>query len=87
MNIKPISELRNYNSVLNECKPGEPVYLTKRGHGAYALVDIQEHTETERLKSTIRLLNELNKGEARAREEGWLTEEQVFNDEVSAEDV
>lgn len=29
MNIKPITDLRNYSSVLKECKVGEPIYLTK----------------------------------------------------------
>ena len=35
-NIKPISELRNYTSVLKEVKYGERVYLTRNGVGECA---------------------------------------------------
>jgi hypothetical protein len=30
-NIKPVSDLRNYNEVLRSCQVGEPVFLTKNG--------------------------------------------------------
>ena len=42
-NIKPISDLRNYNEVLRDCQNGDPVFLTKNGRGRYVLVDIQEY--------------------------------------------
>ena len=42
-NIKPISDLRNYNKVLKDCENGEPVFLTKNGRGKYVLVDIEEY--------------------------------------------
>ena len=32
-NILPVSDLRNYNEVLKNCRKGEPVYLTKNGRG------------------------------------------------------
>ena len=32
-NIKPVSDLRNYNEVLRGIAFGEPVYLTKNGRG------------------------------------------------------
>lgn len=41
-NIKPVSELRNYNKVLDEVKRNEPVILTKNGYGKYALIDLSE---------------------------------------------
>ena len=44
-NICPVSDLRNYAAVLNEVHEKEPVYLTKNGRGAYAIVDIKEHVE------------------------------------------
>ncbi len=31
--IRPVSDLRNYNEVLNECSESSPVYLTKKGRG------------------------------------------------------
>jgi prevent-host-death family protein len=40
--IEKVSALRNYNQVLDEVRPGAPVYLTKNGTGKYALVDISD---------------------------------------------
>jgi len=67
-NIKPVSDLRNYNEVLKDITVGEPVFLTKNGRGRYAIVDISEY---ERTKAIIKLMGELNKGEASAKEQGW----------------
>ncbi|MFD1902604.1 type II toxin-antitoxin system Phd/YefM family antitoxin [Enterococcus termitis] len=47
MNIKPISELRNYSKILDDVKPSHPLFLTKNGYGKYAVIDIDEY---ERLK-------------------------------------
>jgi prevent-host-death family protein len=41
--IKPVSELRNYNTVLREVTAETPVFLTKNGHGRFAIVDIREY--------------------------------------------
>ena len=38
-NIKPISDLRNYNEVLRDVEEGSPVFLTKNGRGKYAIVE------------------------------------------------
>jgi prevent-host-death family protein len=73
-NIKPISDLQNYDEVLRAVSEREPVFLTKEGRGCYALVDIQDY---ERMKATIQLLAELYKGEESARENGWLSIEEV----------
>ena len=42
-NIKPVSDLRNYNEVLVECEEGNPVFLTKNGRGKYVIIDIKEY--------------------------------------------
>ena len=42
-NIKPISDLRNYNEVLRDVAVGSPVFLTKNGRGKYAIVDILDY--------------------------------------------
>ena len=34
-NIKPVSDLRNYGEVLRDVAVGQPVFLTKNGHGRY----------------------------------------------------
>ena len=67
-NIKPVSDLRNYNEVLRDIAVGEPVFLTKNGRGRYAIVDIEEYEKT---KAVIKLMGELTKGEKSAQEKGW----------------
>ena len=73
-NIKPISDLRNYTEVLKEVTVDQPVYLTRNGKGAYAIVDINE---LNRLNATIKLLAKLEEGEQSAREKGWITADEV----------
>ena len=73
-NIKPVSDLRNYNDVLRDIAVDEPVFLTKNGRGRYVIVDINEY---ERQRATLKLLAELAKGEKSAREKGWLTQNEV----------
>lgn len=43
MNIKPISDLRNYNTVLNACTADSPVFLTKNGRGRYVIMDVEQY--------------------------------------------
>ncbi len=67
-NIKPVSDLRNYNEVLRDIAVGEPVFLTKNGRGKYAIVDMEEFEKT---KAVIKLMSELSRGEQSAKEKGW----------------
>jgi prevent-host-death family protein len=69
-NIKPVSDLRNYNDVLKTVAIGEPVFLTKNGRGRYALIDI---TDYEKTQATIKLMSQLMAGESSGREKGWLS--------------
>jgi len=69
-NIKPISDLRNYNEVLRCIEEGSPVFLTKNGRGRYVVMDMQEY---EKMQAKLKLLTELAKGEKAGRENGWLT--------------
>jgi prevent-host-death family protein len=78
-NIKPVSDLRNYNEVLRDIAVGEPVYLTKNGRGRYAIVDIDEY---EKLKASVKLMSQLAEGEQSGRDKGWLT---IDNLEASLE--
>ena len=73
-NIKPVSDLRNYNEVLQGVDIGQPVFLTKNGRGRYAVLDIREYEKTQ---STIKLLTELSEGEKSVREKGWRTADEV----------
>ena len=73
-NIKPISDLRNYNEVLRDVSVNEPVFLTRNGRGRYAVVDIEEY---ERTRAGLKLLAELARGERSGLENGWLTLDDV----------
>lgn len=73
-NIKPVSDLRNYNEVLRDVAVGEPVFLTKNGRGRYALVDIAEYEKTQAI---IKLMDELTKGRKSGDENGWLSHEDI----------
>lgn len=72
-NIVPISDLRNYTSVLDNVAIGSPVYLTKNGRGCYAIIDIAEQEEYEKTKAALRLMCELEKGRRSGEENGWIT--------------
>lgn len=73
-NIKPISDLRNYTEVLKETSEGAPVFLTKNGRGEYVILDMKDY---DKMKATLTLMSELEKGECSAREEGWLSADEV----------
>ncbi|MGO2300368.1 type II toxin-antitoxin system Phd/YefM family antitoxin [Paucilactobacillus nenjiangensis] len=60
LNIKPVSELRNYNKILSEVTTDNPVVLTKNGYGKYAVVDLEEY---EQLKTGDELLKSLKQAE------------------------
>ena len=72
-NIRPVSDLRNYKSVLDEVSYGSPVYLTKNGRGDYAIVSMKELDELNAMKA---LSKELGKGETSSKE-GWISLDEV----------
>ena len=78
-NIKPVSDLRNYGEVLRDVAVGQPVFLTKNGHGRYAVLDMEEYREYERMKAMDLLLSELDKGRVSGESEGWLSADEVFD--------
>ena len=63
MNIRPISDLRNYPKVLEDISQGNPVHLTKNGRGSYVIMDIAEFEEYTKERAALLLLLELNKAE------------------------
>lgn len=73
-NIKPISDLRSYTSVLDEVAQGAPVFLTKNGRGRYAIVDISDYQRYEAGQSLLALLDH---GRRSAEERGTLTTEEL----------
>lgn len=79
-NIKPISELRNYTSVINEVKYGSPVYLTKNGHVQLALINMQELDELKKQLALCQFKLEMEKGERSIREEGTVSSDKVMSE-------
>ena len=73
-NMRPVSDLRNYAEVLKEISFDEPVFLTKNGRGRYAIVDIEEYEKT---KALIKLMGKLTEAEKSAKENGWLSDDDV----------
>jgi hypothetical protein len=58
-----------HTEVLNDIRPGSPVFLTKNGRGRY-VVDIQEY---EKNHAALKLMSELEKGRVSGEKEGWST--------------
>ncbi len=75
--INPVSDLRNYNTVLEKVSAGAPVYLTVNGRGRYTIRDIADDEEFEKAKAMLRLMCEINEGRRSGEEEGWVSEEEV----------
>ena len=70
-NILPVSDLRNYNEVLKNCRIGEPVFLTKNGRGRFVVLDIEDY---ERGREEKKLLMKLQEAEEAVKDgEGWLS--------------
>ena len=75
-NIKPVSDLRNYYDVLSEVHEDAPVFLTKNGRGAYAIVTMDEYEQYERFKAVIQIRKEILKAIESDEKEGVLSEEE-----------
>ena len=83
--IKPISDLRNYTDVLREVDEKKRVYLTRNGHGAYAIMRIEEADELDRVKAMYHLLTDLKAAEDEAQKSGWI-EADVLEKEMGISD-
>lgn len=78
-NIAPVSDLRNYGSVLEKVAAGSPVYLTRNGRGAYSIRDMEDEENFQKAEAMIQLMCELNAGIRSAEDEGWISEEDFRN--------
>ena len=75
MDIRPVSDLRNYNEVLKNCQVGEPVFLTKNGRGRFVVLDIDDY---ERERAEKKLLMKLQEAEDAVKDgDGWLSLEEL----------
>ncbi|MCR5506183.1 MAG: prevent-host-death protein [Bacilli bacterium] len=75
--ILPVSDLRNYNRVLENVSEGTPVYLTVNGRGKYIIRDIKDEEEIEKMKAMLTLLLKLHEGKEAGEKEGYITSEDV----------
>ena len=82
-NIRPVSELRNYGEVLRDVAVGRPVFLTKNGHGRYAVLDMEDYRAYEKLLAMQKLTDELEKGRRSGMRNGYADADSVF-DELEA---
>lgn len=76
-NIKPLSELRNYSAVVNEVSYGNRVYLTRNGHGSYAIIDMQELDDLDKQKALNQLLLTLQDAEQSVISEGSISADEL----------
>lgn len=42
-NTLPVSDLKNYNEVLKNCRKGEPLYLTEGGRVRFVVMDFEDY--------------------------------------------
>ncbi|MEG0759334.1 MAG: prevent-host-death protein, partial [Raoultibacter sp.] len=66
--------LRNYGDVLRDVTVGAPVFLTKNGHGRYAVLDMQDY---EKMQTTLEMMNEIERGRKSGEEKGWIDMDDV----------
>ncbi len=76
-NIKPLSDLRNYTAVVNEVSYGNRVYLTRNGHGSYAIIDMKELDELDKQKALNELLLKLQDAEKSVTIEGTISADEL----------
>jgi len=73
-NVKPVSDLSNYQEVLRDVAVGKPVFLTKNNRCRYAIVDVGDYNNTEAM---LKLISELAKGEDSAKGKGYINLSEV----------
>ena len=76
-NIKPISDLKNYTSIVNQVSYGNRVYLTKNGHGQCVLIDIHELDELDKHKALLQLMTKLDDAKESVKEEGTISADEL----------
>ena len=72
-NIVPVSDLRNYTSVVTKVSYGNRVYLTKHGRGSITMIDTAELDEIEKRVALYEFEIEMLKAEKSVEEEGTVS--------------
>ncbi|WP_352397433.1 prevent-host-death protein [[Clostridium] aminophilum] len=76
-NIKPVSALKNYTSIVKEVTYGNRVYFTKNGHGQCALVDMAELDELDHQKALLQLMTKLAEAKISVKEDGTISADEL----------
>lgn len=63
--------ITTYISIINR------VYLTRNGHGQYAIIDMKELDELDKQKALYELMTKLNEAETSIREEGTISADEL----------
>ncbi|MCH4171130.1 MAG: prevent-host-death family protein [Lactobacillus sp.] len=54
--FKPISALQSYNELLNEATPDNPIILTENKDAKYAILDLADYEQYQRLRTSQDLM-------------------------------
>ena len=57
--------------------PWDSLFLTKNGHDRYAVLDMEEYRQYEKLMAMQKLMTELEKGRRSGEEQGYFSAEDV----------
>ena len=69
--------LSKNGEILRDVAVGQPVFLTKNGHGRYVALDMEEYRQYEKLMAMQKLITELEKGRRSGQEQGYFSLEDV----------
>ena len=64
--------------MLRDVAVGQPVFLTRNGHGRYAVLDMEEYRQYEKLLAMQKLMQELEAGPPFRGGYGYINAEDVF---------
>ena len=60
--------------------PWDSLFLTKNGHDRYAVLDMEEYRQYEKLMARQKLMTELEKGRRSGGKQGYFSAEDVENE-------
>ncbi len=75
--IKPISDLKNYTTIINQVSYGNRVYLTRNGHGQCAIIDMKELDELDEKMALLQLMTKLNESKESVKINGTVSADEL----------
>ena len=74
-----VTDLKDYDSVLENVSEESSVLLTKDGKESYVISDYENYHKALKAQAALRLFTELEKGRLSAEEQGWKTKSDVID--------